>query len=205
VVPVIFPQFGTTGRGPRHGFARQALWEAVSQTTGSDDALSVLRLRDDEATRTAWPHAFELELAVRIAGSELDIELACENTGAEPISFTAALHTYLAISDAQQRTELLLPDGSGATELDRIYHQARGPLLLTDQPLNQPTRRLLINQQGFDDVVVWNPGAARCAQLGDMPADGWRRMLCVEAACIGVPVSLGAGESWVARQSLRLL
>ncbi len=45
-----------------------------------------------------WPHAFEAEISIRIAGRALQIELACENKGDAPLSFTAALHTYLRLT-----------------------------------------------------------------------------------------------------------
>jgi len=35
-----------------------------------------------------------------------------------------------------------------------------------------------------------------------MPADGWREMLCVEAARITHPIDLPPGEEWSGRQSL---
>ncbi len=219
-VPVIFPQFSERGPGPRHGFARTAVWELVQQEQGKDDAIAVLRLTDSEATRTVWPHAFELELSVRVGGASLDIELACENTGEADFEFTAALHTYLRVTDlddvsveglaglryfdaiqqaeALQRMDLLLTGEKGVLDLDRIYFGVKDrPLLLTEG-----RRQLAIRQQGFDDAVLWNPGPARCAKLADMPPEGWSQMLCVEAATIGRPVVLPAGESWVGRQSL---
>lgn len=226
-VPVIFPQFALIGPGPRHGFARTALWELVANDQGTDDALAVLRLRDNDQTRQAWPHAFELELTVRIAGATLDIELACDNRSEQGFSFTAALHTYLAVSDLdavsvqglsgvgyadkvtgrdeRQRTELLLPGEKGVLDLDRIYFQVPGPVTLVEQLAGQSERRVEIDQQGFEDVVVWNPGPQRCAQLPDMPPQGWRQMLCIEAARIGNPIHLPPGQTWVGRQRLSLI
>lgn len=221
-VPVIFPQFAERGPLPRHGFARTALWELVSQEQGRDDALAVLRLRDSEATRAVWPHAFELELSVRVGGRTLDIELACENTGDAPLQFTAALHTYLRVADldavsveglaglryfdsvtqaeALQRTGLLLTGENGVLDLDRIYFGVKErPLLVTED-----RRQIVVRQQDFDDAVLWNPGPQRCAALTDMPPDGWSQMLCVEAACIGRPIELQPGEVWAGRQSLSL-
>jgi len=222
-VPVCFPQFSDRGPLPKHGFARTLPWELVSQEQGRDDALAVLRLRDNGITRALWPHAFELELSVRVGGRTLDVELACENLGDAPLQFTAALHTYLRVldldavsveglaglrywdnikkADALQRMDLLLTGEKGVLDLDRVYYDAKErPLLVTED-----RRQLAVRQQGFEDVVVWNPGPERCAQLVDMPADGWSEMLCVEAATIGRPVELQAGESWVGRQSLALL
>lgn len=221
-VPVCFPQFAERGPLAKHGFARTLPWELVSHDTGKEDSLAVLRLRDSEATRAVWPHAFELELSVRIGGRELDIELACENLGDTPLQFTAALHTYLRVADlddvsveglaglrywdsikqaeALQRMDLLLTGEKGVLDLDRIYFGVNErPLLVTED-----RRQVVIRQQGFEDAVVWNPGPERCARLADMPPEGWSEMLCVEAASIGRPVVLQAGESWVGRQSLGL-
>ena len=198
-------------------------WELVSQEQGRDDALAVLRLRDTDATRALWPHAFELELSVRVSGRVLDIELACENTGDTPLSFTTALHTYLRVGDLDevsveglsglryfdsvkqaeslQRMDLLLTGEKGVLDLDRIYFGVKErPLVVTED-----RRQIVITQQGFDDAVVWNPGPERCAKLADMPPEGWSEMLCVEAATIGIPVQLPPGETWVGRQSLNLL
>jgi glucose-6-phosphate 1-epimerase len=221
-VPVIFPQFGARGPLQRHGFARTKPWALVMAERGADDALAVLRLSDDAATRMFWPHAFELELSVRISGREIQIELACENKGDEPFEFTTALHSYLRVADLDssslqgltamrywdsvddmekvQRVDLLLPGG----DLDRIYHRVREDMTLKER-LATTERRLQIRQQGFEDAVVWNPGAAKCAALADMPADGYKQMLCVEAAAIETPLRLGAGESWAGMQTLILL
>ena len=224
-VPVCFPQFSERGPLPKHGFARTLPWELISQEQGKDDALAVMRLRDNDETRRLWPHAFELELSVRVGGRSLDIELACENLGQAtdgPLQFTAALHTYLRVADldavsveglaglryfdsikqaeALQRMDLLLTGEKGVLDLDRIYFGVKErPLLVAED-----RRQVVIRQQGFEDAVIWNPGPERCAKLADMPPDGWSEMLCVEAASIGRPVELQAGESWVGRQSLAL-
>jgi glucose-6-phosphate 1-epimerase len=222
-VPVVFPQFAERGPLQKHGFARTKPWQLVSAEQGDDDALAVLRLADDAATRMFWPHAFELELSVRVAGRSLDIELACENKGSDAFDFSAALHSYFALGDLdaasvqglsglhywdsvegvekEQRVDLLLPGG----DLDRIYYQIKQDLALQEQQADGSTRRLQIRQQGFEDAVVWNPGADKCAKLADMPADGYKKMLCIEAANIARPVSLQPGESWVGMQSLTLL
>ncbi len=222
-VPVCFPQFAERGPLPKHGFARTLPWELVLQQQGKDDALAVMRLRDSDETRKLWPHAFELELSVRVGGHSLDIELACENIGDAPLQFTAALHTYLRVADldavsveglaglryfdsvkqaeALQRMDLLLTGEKGVLDLDRIYFGVKErPLLLAEG-----RRQVVIRQQGFDDAVLWNPGPERCAKLADMPPEGWSEMLCVEAASIGRPIELQPGESWVGRQSLGLL
>jgi glucose-6-phosphate 1-epimerase len=224
-VPVCFPQFAQRGPLQKHGFARCKPWQLVMAEQGEDDALAVLRLSDDAASRMFWPYAFEAELSVRVAGRSLEIELACENRGSELFSFTAALHSYLRLNDLHeasvqglsglhywdsvenveksQRVDLLLPGSPGAQDLDRIYYQVKQDLTLIEQR-GADKRELSIRQQGFEDAVVWNPGAEKCAALADMPVDGWRQMLCIEAAAIEHPVTLAPGESWAGMQALTL-
>ncbi|WP_054018092.1 D-hexose-6-phosphate mutarotase [Piscinibacter sakaiensis] len=224
-VPVIFPQFNARGPLPRHGFARGRPWSLVDARVDGTDALAVLRLADDAATQAVWPARFVVELTVRIGGPRLDIELAVEHpeapaqdgTPPAPWRFTAALHTYLRVADVAalqvlglQRLRMedavrgteqvdlaaqLVPAG----ETDRVYFDAARPLLLDDAQA-----RLRLSQQGFRDVVVWNPGEAKGEALPDMGPGEWRHMLCIEAAQIGQPVALAPGESWIGRQVIEL-
>lgn len=224
-VPVIFPQFNQRGPLPRHGFARQRAWLPLSLEQGAEDALAVLRLIDDAETRALWPQAFVAEMSLRITGARLDIELAVEHrepeeAGPSPneLVFTAALHSYLRVADVAaarlrglhrlryedsvKGTEQIdaAPELTVAGETDRIYFDVARPLCLHDG-----ARRVAISAQGFADAVVWNPGAEACARLADMPPDGWREMLCIEAAAIGTPVRLPVGDCWIGRQTLQVL
>lgn len=215
-IPVCFPQFADLGKLPAHGFARTARWSVVTERTGDDFALLTLGLSDDDATRAAWPHAFRAELGILIEDSRLDLELEIENTGAQALEFTAALHTYLGVREVEEsRLEGLhgfeyrdkaagntIQRDSGDVvliegETDRVYHGVTRPLLLREYD-----RSLGINADGFPDVVVWNPWVERSAAIPDLPNDGFRRMLCVEAAAAREPVRLPAGETWWGRQTL---
>lgn len=219
-VPVIFPQFelmSPDGSLPRHGLARTRAWAADASRIGRDHAQLTVALHDDAETRALWPHGFCLELTISVEANRLDLELYAENTGETPWPFAAALHTYLAVSELNQ-VRLQGLDGhrfidrllGGETledhpekrfhgQIDRIYANVRDHLLLRDGP-----RRLRIDQQDLPDAVIWNPGAEACAKLADMPADGWKHMLCVEAGRILEPITLAPGESWSGRQSFTL-
>jgi len=221
-VPVIFPQFGEQGDGPRHGIARTRGWELVQQETGPKDALAVLRLQDDADTLRAWPQAFALELTVRIAGRTLEMELAVENCGEARFSFQAALHSYWAVEDAarvvieglQDRRYLDSLRGEEGVQhshrlellqgqaIDRIVYGPAAPLRLIELG-ETGSRRLLIESEGFDDAVVWNPGPEH--GLADLPGEDWRRFVCLELAQIEHRPVLDPGEEWVARQTLTAL
>lgn len=219
-VPVVFPQFSDRGPLVRHGFARSRPWRLLHAQTGADGrAQAVLQLSDDDASRALWPHAFELELRVSVGADSLAMELSCRNPAPAALRFACALHTYLRLHtlsqagieglagrtywdavDARTRSQqprLLVADG----ELDRIYWDVDRPLVLRDAGAPQP-RSVRIEHSGFADVVVWNPGAARCAALADMPPDGYRNMVCIEAAAIGRPVTLAGGQRWAGQQRL---
>jgi len=213
-VPVCFPQFNQRGPLPKHGFARNRTWQAVEAEPGT----AVLALRDDDESRRLWPHAFNARLEVVLRPGNLTVAFFVENTGVEHLEFTLALHSYLRTSDiAAARLHGLgglpfwdsvndthpAPLASGEAlafsgETDRVYQAAAAPLVLEDG-----SGRLSIAQDPvFGQTVVWNPGAELSARLADMPDDGYRHMLCVEAAEIDTPVRLMPGETWSGAQRL---
>ena len=214
-VPVIFPQFSTRGTLPRHGLLRTRGWQFDDVPSHGKHAQAVLRFVADDTTRRLWPHDFEAEITVSVIGGQLDIEFAVTNTGDTPFDFTVALHTYLRTNDVlkaqleglqgvkyednttgqwqQQWGDVTQVVG----EVDRLYHDAPGRLTLRELG-----RKLAIAHSDFTDVVVWNPGPDKCAQLADMPDADWQRMLCVEAARVVEPVTLPPGEEWAGMQTL---
>lgn len=96
--------------------------------------------------------------------------------------------------------DLLLIGEKGVLDLDCIYFDVKEWLLLVVEDCCQ----VVIRQQGFDDVVVWNFGFECCVKLVDMLFEGWFEMLCVEVVSIGCLIELQFGESWVGWQGLSL-
>ena len=214
-MPVVFPQFNERGPLPRHGFVRNRPWTLARSEAGADDALAVLQLTDDADTRAIWPHRFALELTVCVRGERLDVELAVTNTGGDGFDFMAALHTYLRVDEVEavrlgglhggryedftRGTDHV--DAADAVridaETDRIYYGVGGPLVLVED-----RRRLRIEATHFPEVVLWNPWQEKAAAMADLAPGDFRRFLCVEAALIGKPARLAAGEHWWGRQTL---
>ena len=222
-VPVCFPQFANCGpiaNLAKHGFARTSIWQLAGELitgSGCETASAQFVLQDSALTLAAWPYGFALELQITLGSGWLELQLQVMNTGSSAFDFTAALHTYLATADVRQAAICglegityadALKQNETATqadaalqfvgELDRIYHGT--PRALQLQQSGQP--HLRIEQQGFADTVVWNPGPAKAAALGDMPADDWTRMLCIEAAQVKTSVQLQPGNMWQGAQRL---
>jgi glucose-6-phosphate 1-epimerase len=215
-VPVCFPQFNQRGpmaeRLPKHGFARNLPWQADAPVLTHDSAQLCLHLQDNARTRVWWPQAFTLQLHITLRPGALRISLKVHNTDVHPLVFSGALHTYLAVPDVT-RAELRGLGGQAewdavanthasaadtlqfAAEFDRVYAASTQALRLNDQ--------LDIQQSAsWANTVVWNPAQALCQSLADMPEDGWRHMLCVEAAQVYEPITLSAGGRWEGWQQL---
>jgi glucose-6-phosphate 1-epimerase len=215
-VPIIFPQFAGLGPLPKHGFARTSTWQRVAVANESLGT-ALFKLQDSESTRAIWPQQFVAEYAIALGKDSLRMTLTIRNESQQAFSFTAALHTYLRVQDIAQVAinglqGLRYSDSAngGAMvdetstvvaivgEVDRIYFAAREPITV-----NEPGQRALVcRAEGFRDAVVWNPGAIKGAALADMEADGYKRMLCIEAAAIGEPVVLQPGSVWSGTQLL---
>jgi len=227
-VPVVFPQFSGLGPLPKHGFARTAEWEpeppgeseSGDAAAAGDVVALTLRLRDSAATRALWPHPFLARLTVELTGDALALRLTVENTGPAPFDFTAALHTYLRVADIaraglhglhgarfrdaldggrerEQAERVLRIDGP----VDRVYPDAPQELLVHDEAAGRSIR---LRQEGFRDVVVWNPWSDGADALVDMDPQEYRVMLCVEAAQAAAPVTLPPGGRWTGAQRLRM-
>ncbi len=218
-VPVCFPQFNQRGpmaeRLPKHGFARNVAWLAGEPELGAEHARLTLRLKDNPQTRQWWHQAFEVQLQIDLSPRALQLTLNIHNTDAKPLAFSGALHTYLAVPDVTQATLQGLggqPEWDSLTdthaqaadtirfaaEFDRVIEAAPNPMTLN--------QTLQISQSpSWANTVVWNPAQDLCKRLADMPEDGWRHMLCVEAAQVYTPITLPAGGLWVGWQRLQVL
>ena len=217
-VPVCFPQFNQRGpmadRLPKHGFARNVAWLADAAELSDDHARLTLRLKDSAQTRAWWPQAFALALHIDLSPGALQLTLDVHNTDTQALAFSGALHTYLAVPDVTQATLQGLsgqPEWDSLTnshahaaeaigfaaEFDRVYEAAPNPLTLNQS--------LHISQSpSWANTVVWNPAQDLCKRLADMPDDGWRHMLCVEAAQVYAPITLPVGGRWAGWQRLQV-
>ncbi len=216
-IPVCWPQFNARGPLPKHGFARNRPWlldgppvlqHALAQATW--------RLPETPQTQALWPHPADLRLTVRLTPGALRVTLGVDNRGDQPLAFTGALHTYLAVDDLAQAGVTGLggqPEWDALTDthgtaadrlqvadgLDRVYAAAAHPLRLLDGP-----HALDVSQSpDWAQTVVWSPTAPQAAQLPDLAPGEHRRMLCIEAAQVFHPVTVPPGGRWQGWQQLQ--
>lgn len=213
-VPVCFPWFGP-GREPGapfgHGFARTTTWTQVGNDVADDVHTVTYRLSHTDATDDYWPHAYWALLSAGF-GRELTVSLSVTNLDTAPFTYEAALHTYLAVEDiAQVRVEGLdgvdfvdKTDGMRRSRqegpvtfaglVDRVY-ASPGPVRVVD---SAGERRLSVATSGARQLVVWNPGADKAAEIPDLAPGEWRRFVCVEAGCVlDGAVELAPGDTHV--------
>ncbi len=197
-VPVIFPQFAEQGSGMRHGFARVSNWRLLDNGVEDGAAWAEFALSEGDlapAHAVAWPHRFTLTLRVTVRANELRMAFTVKNSGDAPFPFAAALHTYHLVPhladvriDGVEPGTLALDD-----KLDKIYSAIDGPVTLAT-----PARVLRLEQAGFTDAVVWNPGAADTAALADMDDAEYQRFVCIEPARLAQDL-LAPGTAWEGR------
>lgn len=227
-VPVCFPQFNQrvleNRELPKHGFARGLPWRAADMVTSHDSVSVQLQLNEADlpaGLSQRWPMSFAATLEVLLAPGRLRVGFAVQNTGTNSWPFALALHTYLRVGDLAKTK---LNGLQGVRYWDAVTHlhdpqalqtQTQSPLVFVEQTdrvyrqvprtlvLNCPNRTVRIEQSSsFSETVVWNPGSELGATLADMPADGYRQMLCIEAAKIDQPIWLEPGERWHGWQQL---
>jgi glucose-6-phosphate 1-epimerase len=215
-IPVVFPQFGTLGPLSLHGFARLTPWEFLGAELAGERASAKFRLQDTAESLSIWPHPFRTELILMIGNNQMHITLHVSNTGTEPFTFTAALHTYFKVSDVKstfvegldnqhyrdsldsgiEKLELSTQVGF-AGEVNRIYWDAPSELQLVESNIS-----MVVRKAGFRDIVIWNPGAEKCASVPDLEKNDYQHFVCIEAATIREPVCLAPGEHWEGTQVL---
>ncbi|UQW74224.1 D-hexose-6-phosphate mutarotase [Pseudomonas avellanae] len=209
-MPICWPWFGNLERNPQsvqamrdssepakaHGEVRALDWQLLGIGADGDALLVEFVLPEAEGHLPGWPHNVALKLSIRLDHA-LNVSLVSYNCGAEPVTFSQALHTYFAVSDVRQVSvegldglryiETLANweereqtgDLTFTGETDRIYQNTPGVLSIVDPEWQ---RRIHIRSTGSKSAILWNPWIEKTGKFTDMAADGWQRMVCVETA-----------------------
>ena len=219
-IPVCWPYFARQGQppdAPMHGLVRTLQWQVTHAQQNADGEI-VLALSPPEVDDVP----LTLLLTMRI-GRALEQALTTVNLGRETVRFTQALHTYFRVADAErvavsgldglrfadkfddfnehtQRGDWDLHDARDPGRCDRIYADTQGRFDLVD-PVG--SRRVTLTTSGSRSLVVWNPGAEWIKTFADLPPDGWKHYVCLEAANCGADVvELATDDSHVLQQTI---
>lgn len=232
-VPVCWPWFATQrmpADGMQHGPVRNLPWQVQAVHTCGDEAVSLtLQPSLAHAPRlNAWAPGLQVGLRITL-GAALTQTLHTHNGGSQPFTLTQGLHSYFAVGDA---TQVRIDGLQGLRYQERNAHQAEmqhAPFALDAQhpacdriydhmaetrasghrytlvdPLWQ--RRIQIDTQGSQSVVVWNPGSAGARAMADVPDAAWQDFFCVEAANAGADaVQLTPGAQHSLEQMIRIV
>ncbi|KAL6763289.1 galactose mutarotase-like protein [Haematococcus lacustris] len=215
-VPLCFPQFGMMGPMPsQHGFARNVAFSVVEQ----EPWRVKLALEYDGSSQPAFPHPFTLHVIISICDNHLLQELVVLNTGPSPLTFTAALHTYIRVTDIHTAKVRGLSQGryldnlaslqqstqeeeelGFSGEVDRVYLSTPSTIQVIDP---SGKRIVTVSKEGFPDAIVWNPWIAKAASMADFGDEEYKVMICIEPAVAGSgPVTLEPGAEWQGKQDL---
>lgn len=200
-IPVCWPWFGpheSDSTKPMHGFARLSVWEvAKTAITAKGETELVLTLTDTDATKAVWPYSFHATITV-VLGEKLNLFLKVRNTGNEAFTMAEALHTYFQVGDASRVTVEGL---EGCTYLDGLNQNA--PVVQSEKLIeikkeenrrylnttatciiNDPVlgRKIRVEKKNSNTTVVWNPWTATAKSMPDFDDEGYKTMVCVEAA-----------------------
>ena len=99
-----------------------------------------------------------------------------------------------------QRGDWNLQDARDRGRSDRIYGDTGSQFELID-PAGH--RKIRLATSGSKTLVVWNPGAEFIKTFADLPPEGWRNYVCLEAANCGAEViELGTDDSHLLQQTI---
>ncbi|MBE6416518.1 MAG: D-hexose-6-phosphate mutarotase [Akkermansiaceae bacterium] len=195
-IPLCWPWFGKNTEDaslPPHGVARISTWQVGRCEEGEDGRVNLLLALPPE--NEMLPSA---ALGMEI-GNELTLSLITLDVP-RAMPYSAAMHTYFAVSDYEQVavtgledlefTEFaddavphpedpLIPLG----HIDRIYHPVPENAEIT---IHDPAweRSIRICRAGSASAVVWNPGATLAAGMGDLGEGNERGFLAVETTAV---------------------
>lgn len=215
-IPVCLPWFGVNQHDPslpKHGFARNQDWllTAAAETAESVEIEFSFRSK----THPLFPYHFTANLRYRFHSQGIDAAFSITNRSDAPLTFSYALHSYLAVADSLassvaglentsflDNTNSLLPSTQATAidfqqEVDRVY------LNCPEQQFLASESNMMIRSTTMPSAIVWNPGEA-ATSIADIGI-AYRGYVCVErGAVLADSIHLKSQQSHAAKMQLLL-
>jgi len=223
-IPICWPWFGPHPNDsllPQHGIARISNWSVVDTCLLEGEQVRViLRCDQHKIDQLAKWKGVELELSITM-GKTLRLALCTHNRRRKAIAIGGALHTYLRVEDIHQ----VVVQGLEAThyldkldhykrkfqemsavfsgETDREYLDTKPDCILIDKA---KSRSLKVSKEGCATTVLWNPWRVSSEKIADFSDDGFKHMVCIEAAITTNDAQIILpGESHILSQTIALI
>lgn len=198
-IPICWPWFGENNKktseqkADKHGFARQLLWQ-VEEIKADSSGITLILILTGDNQHPLWPNAYKLTQSL-FFGKTLKQTLSMTNLSQYDAQYTAALHSYFAVSNPNNITidsltgalysdkltgfSTYQQDGlSCVGEIDRVYHLNKNMTIVD----NQWQRKIEIISSHCQQWVLWNPGITLARTMVDVHAGGEQEYVCLEAA-----------------------
>ena len=212
-VPICFPQFGKNGSLMSHGFLRGSNFVLITSSNSSCH----LQYKYSDISLSMYPYKFTLDYFISFSNSYLDLKMVVSNLDEKEMSFTCALHTYFKailndchIVGLQNLNYINKLKNDEITKMSssvwniREMTDAIFPNVEKNLEFYNGYEHLIIEKDGFEDVVVWNPFIDGSSKIDDLQKDSYKDFLCIEAVQVNKPISLQPKSFWVGRQSIKI-
>jgi glucose-6-phosphate 1-epimerase len=218
-IPLCWPWFGpyqapsgeTAGN---HGFARQRNWQ-LDEVTIEKNSVTVTLFLSGLNDHPLWPHQYQLKQQL-IFSKQFEQQLFISNLSSKAFEYSAALHSYFAVSTPENITVAPLaefPFDDKVTgkeqqlaalenccgEVDRIYY-SNEVCSIEDK---QWQRTIKVSSTNCQQWVLWNPGAELANKMKDLHVGAENEFVCLEAANTNIHV-VEANETVMIGQTVSL-
>lgn len=196
-IPVCWPWFGDSPRGPAHGIARTSKWTLESAHTDSSQVRVSMRLDAATIAEKLPGEQWQVEIEF-VLGENLLVTLTSRNLGSSVQTLSQALHSYLPVTDIDAVSIQGLDNCAYVNQLTGLQQTQNGPLGIDketdriyfdhsgDVTVKAPGQGdLIVSREGSQSLVLWNPWIEKSLRLNHLAPTGYQGMLCIEAANAG--------------------
>lgn len=196
-VPLCLPWFGPHPQDsskPKHGFARNQLWQLADARALSNGEVELEFLLVSSAG-LHFPYDFSAELRITL-GQRAHLALTVNNTDDQAFDCSWALHNYHPVSNLNEVSVLGLAerDYKDNFEAHAVKHQSGdlrfpGPVDRVFPAIDNTleilgTPRIAISHHNCPSVITWNPGSEAAANISDIGAGQEQFYICVERGAV---------------------